>query len=51
MASLKAEGIDTLVPVLVWVARVASLPHRHRCTATAAPCWSRASWLAPPRTF
>ena len=24
MASLKAEGIDTLVPVLVWVARVAS---------------------------
>ena len=24
MASLKAEGIDTLVPALVWVARVAS---------------------------
>ena len=24
MASLKAEGIDTLVPALLWVARVAS---------------------------
>ena len=40
MASLRAEGIDTLVPVLVLVARVASPTHG---TATLTPPH------APPR--
>jgi len=38
MASLKAEGIDTLVPVLLWVARVAS-PAPPPLAAAASCCW------------
>ena len=45
MTSLRAEGIDTLVPVLVRVARVTSPTHKN-CHTHAATCAATAAGAA-----